>query len=264
MDSRSRSRKLKYQQTLLKEEAYRYNKQKSLLPVLLILAAFSVLFTFLYFINLGGGKTILTKKGVEDSKTITIPEKGLYSLSFTNGINPIYKATSKSIKSEIIVEKEGKKLYHFFIDNPSTNSFEKQQVQYFFRTPGDYSIKTIHHARALVDNAGNVVSSSELVVREANGNNALILWGMRLFILATVIILLLKDYFGNPKNYKKIIENKEINWKISTLAPLVVIASMWLAGGYYILQSGYGYAGYRDDMHAPAKKVQIEYNYYVN
>lgn len=258
----ARRRKLNYQRSVLREELDLYNKQKEILPLLFVLGAFGALFLITSNLLNFSGKSYQAQKQ-DNVFTIEIPAEGLYQINIENKISGAISAP-KDVKTEVFVQKEGEKLYHYFLTADNLSDVKKQTINYYFRKAGNYTVKFSHTLPFTSLNQNLEMEADKLSFKTKSGNRGLLVWGMRLYILAVVIILVLKDYFGDPKNYSKILKNKELKFSGKSFYLALIISCVWFAAGYYLASTGYGYAGYKNDMHAPASGVKLDNNYYVN
>ncbi|SFT73490.1 hypothetical protein SAMN05216474_2021 [Lishizhenia tianjinensis] len=259
----ARRRKLNYQRSILQEELALYNRQKEILPVLGVLLLFGVLFLFLNFKFSVKGNSFDAHR-IEQGFEFTIEDPGVHQIDILNHPNIISDNQATHLKTEVFIKKEGKKLYHYYLTNKSVSGSQLQRLNYYFREAGNYQLTFRHSLITTTQSIKEPAEVKKVTLTPRQGNAKLITWGMRLFLLGVIIILLLKDYFGPVKNYQKIIQNKEYNLKNKSLYIALSIAVLWLVLGYALASSGYGFAGYNNDMHAPAKSVQIDNNYYIN
>ncbi|MDX1446149.1 hypothetical protein [Lishizhenia sp.] len=259
----ARRRKLNYQKSILQEELAIYNRQKEIVPILGILLVFGVLFIFLN-LNFAINSSTSSANKLEDGFELEVTTPGVYQIDIKNTFKLLYEKDAERLKSEIFIKQNDKKLYHYFLDPTSASEAKSQRINYYFREAGVYQLQFRHSLVSTTRNVNEAIKVNEVRFQKRSGNTSLISWGSRLYLLALIIILLLKDYFGPVKNYAKIIRNKEYNLKKKSVYVALTTSIIWLGLGYALASTGYGFAGYKNDMHAPAKNLQIDNNYYIN
>lgn len=255
MNKQQRFRILNYRKRLLKQEAAMYQKQRKILPILMLCALFTVLFWSVSFWNSKSSQLFKTTF-VDNLVEIEVAQAG--PIRFVEVLTG--KKEMRYNHIEYFVYKNDKRLYHFYCDKHEKSRLISTSFTYHFRTPGTYKIKK----RISTKDAENIPSISVLTGFKTPGNTSFITLGKWVFLLALIGFLLLSDYFGKIANYFTIWERKEMVVKTKEFTLVLGIGLFIFSWGLFLSSSNYGHAGYENDMHAPYSNLKETNTYYVN
>lgn len=255
MNKNQRLRNLHYRKQILKQEAAMYQKQRKLLPVIIVCGIFAFL-SWVAPIFLSGNNLLLTTKFVDNKSGFKINQSQAIAFSDVTSFPKNISAGD----TEYFIYKEDKILYHFFCENEKLTSAITNRFTYHFREPGKYAIVKRPHYLIPKD----LELTSKLTGYEAPKNISILTFSKWLFLIATLVLLLLQDYFGNAKNYPLIWKRKHMILKTKEFGVVLALGIVLFSWGFYVLSSDYGHAGFANDNHAPYSSLKEMDTYYVN
>lgn len=255
MNKEQRFRILNYRKKLLKQQISMYDKQRELLPVLLLCVVFTILFWSTSIWNNLNTK-LFENRFTNNLTEIEVHQTG--AIRFNEKITSTKQLRYNSI--EYFIYKNNKRLYHFYCDKHESSNEISTNFTYYFRETGSYQIKK----RISIKDADIIPSSSVLTGFNSPGNTGFLTLGKWLFLIVLIGFLLLSDYFGKIQNYFVIWERKQMIVKTKAFTLVLFFGLFVFSSGIVLSLSNYGRAGYENDNHAPYKSLKENTTYYVN
>lgn len=255
-----KKRQQNFQMKRLLRQREVFERQRVLFSALFLIAIYAVLF-FVTPKIMRISTQIESVELPENKIEVDIPSSGIYYFNVNLAEVP---QANNIVQVETFIHKDGKKLYHFLAEYFDYDN-KKKTYSYKFREAGKYTIEFKTSQYATLDYKflrQEKISGFEIEKRI--GGSLYYKFYFIILLIAFILIILLQDYFGPRENYKRIWEEKTYIVKDKRLRlfsfALLIIYGLCIA----ISITGYGYAGFSDDMHAPVEGLQGDTVYYIN
>lgn len=237
-----------------------YNRQRILLPAIIIMSFYALLF-FITPKIFGISNEVSVVNLPKDNIEVVVPSSGIYYFTVKLAQVPV---GSNIVQVETFILQKNKKLYHFLAEYFNLDKREKTYA-YKFREAGKYTFK--FKVNDYSSTASTLLSSPKIEsfkIEKRLGGSLYYSFYFIVLLIAVILVFLLQDYFGPRENYKRIWADKSYQFKDKRIRIFA-----WSLFGIYTLCIvisilGYGYAGFGDDMHAPVEKLQGDTVYYIN